>query len=508
MTPGPVDLAIWLSIMPSLGKRLCWIVIAALVGLGVLLIARTPWDHPVTTALGPSAPTTVALERGTTRLAKALQFRTVSYQDRSLIDTDAFLSLHQYLEAAFPATHRTLTREIVNQYSLLYTWPGRNPELPPILLLGHLDVVPVEPETEARWTHPPFSGVISGGYVWGRGAMDMKVAVLGVLEATEMLLEDGFVPHRTIILAFGHDEEIGGEAGARQIAARLRLRGIRPALVLDEGLAIVDGAIPGIDTPIAFVGTSEKGYLNVELIAETEGGHSSMPPEKTAIGLLASAVDSLETHPMPHHLDGPARSMLEALAPTAPFFQRVALSNLWMFGGMITTLLEQKPATRALIRTTVAPTIMEAGVKENVLPSRARAVLNIRIHPSERLDDALAYVRRTVADARIRIRPMEGVRSEPSPISSSDSPVFLLLRRTIAQQFPDTHVVPGLVLGATDSRHYADLGDTIYRFMPIRLTMEDAARIHGTDERLSSENYREVIAFYAQLIRNSSDWRP
>jgi carboxypeptidase PM20D1 len=344
-------------------------------------------SRQITVLPGPAIQ--IEANAAATRLAQALPFRTISYQDRSQFSRDAFLGLHQYLAKTFPETHRTLQRELINDYSLLYTWVGTEPTLPPVVLLGHLDVVPVEPGTEKEWTYPPFAGTVADGYIWGRGAMDDKVAVFGPLEAVEHLLRQRFIPRRTVLLAFGHDEEIGGHAGARSIVTRLAKTGMRPALILDEGMAILEGIVPGIDRPIASIGLAEKGYLSVELTAEGSGGHASMPPAHTSAGILASAIHALESHPMPAHTDGPVGALFQFLGPEMSTGQRVALANLWLFDPILKFLLDRSAPTRALIRTTFAATMLEGSSKENVLPARARAVVNVRVHPSDRIDDVI-----------------------------------------------------------------------------------------------------------------------
>lgn len=439
------------------------------------------------------------------RLAQALPFRTVSSQDRSQFSRDAFLGLHQYLAKTFPETHRTLQRELINDYSLLYTWVGTDPTLSPIVLLGHLDVVPVEAATEKEWTYPPFSGTIADGYIWGRGTMDDKVAVLGPLEAVEHMLRQRYTPRRTVLLAFGHDEEVGGQAGAKAIAARLAQTGARPAFILDEGMAILEGIVPGVDRPIASIGLAEKGYLSVELIAEGTGGHSSMPPAHTSVGILASAIHALESHPMAAHTEGSAGALFQFLGPELLIGHRVALANLWLFDPILKLLLDRSPPTRALIRTTFAATMLEGSSKENVLPQRARAVVNVRVHPSDTTERVIEHMTRVIGDPRVIVRRPPGIMSEPSAVSPIESPAFTTLQRTIGQQFPEVIVAPGLVLGATDSRHYQLLSEYIYRFLPLRVTAQDMVRIHGVNERLAVGNYADVVAFYIRLIRNFNE---
>ena len=436
------------------------------------------------------------------RLAQAIRFQTVSHQEAKRLDREQFLGLHRHLAEGFPALHQALDRELVARYSLLFTWRGRDARLPPLLLLSHLDVVPVEPGTERAWTHPPFAGWIGEGYIWGRGAMDDKAGVLGLLEAVEDLVRTGYQPRRTIYLAFGHDEEVGGGRGAGAIAALLATRGIRPALVLDEGLPIADGLVPGVPGPVAMVGTAEKGYLSVELVVRSEGGHSSTPPRRTAVGTLAGAIQRLERELPPPAIRGATARLLAFLGPEMPLGQRVAFANLWLFRRVVERALAGSPATDALIRTTTAPTMLEGSVKENVLPARARGVVNFRIRPGDSIEGVLAHVRATVRSARVAIAPFGTTMSEPSPEAPTDSPEFRALQRTIGQVFPGVLVTPSLVLGGTDARHYAALCPNVFRFLPLRVTADDLRRPHGTDERIGVDDYEHLVRFYGQLIRN------
>jgi carboxypeptidase PM20D1 len=437
------------------------------------------------------------------RLARAVQFQTISYEDPAQFDDEAFTGLHHYLEAAFPRVHAALTRETIGRYSLLYTWPGQDLALAPVVLAGHLDVVPVEAASESDWTFPPFDGRIDGGFVWGRGSLDDKAAVLGILEAAEALLSVGFCPHRSVLFAFGEDEEVGGLNGAAQLAALLRAQGIQPQYVLDEGLAITDGIVPNVSRPVAMIGIAEKGYLSLELSVEVGGGHSSMPPRETAIGILSAAVVRLEGHPMPARLAGPAAQMMARLAGEMPRAIRLVMANQRLFGPLIVRIMARSPSTAASIQTTTAPTIFQAGVKENVLCSRARAVVNFRLLPGDTIAGVTGRVRKTIADPRVTVAETGVMRSEPSPVSDTASPGFRAIEQAIARVFPGVAVAPGLVLGGTDSRHYAPLGCPCYRFMPLWVRPEDLGRMHGVNERIAVDHYARAVEFYTELIRAS-----
>lgn len=436
------------------------------------------------------------------RLAAAVRYETVSHQDEEAIDGTEFAALHRYLEQSFPRAHQRLRREVVGRNSLLYTWPGRE-DGPPVLLMGHMDVVPVEREALAVWTHPPFAGVIADGYVWGRGTMDDKASVLGVLEAVESLLENDFEPSRTILLAFGDDEEVGGARGARVIATRLGERGVTPALVLDEGGSLVTGFLPGLDSPVATIGITEKGYLSVELSVRVDGGHSSVPPPQTAVGIVSAAVQRLEANPVSADLDSVVGQTLEYVGPELSLLPRLVVANTWLFGPALEAVLSRSPPTNATIRTTTAATIFEAGVKDNILPSTARAVVNFRILPGDTVGSVLDHVRRVVDDPRVEVNPLSSA-TEPSPVSPVDGEAFRTLQRTVREIFPTAVVAPSLVLGATDARHYTQLTTNVYRFLPIRLEPDDVRRFHGIDERLGIADYANVVRFYIQLLRNLS----
>ena len=397
-----------------------------------------------------------------------------------------------------------MKREIVNDYSLLYRWQGSDPSLKPILLNAHTDVVPVEPNTEADWTHSPFSGTIADGFIWGRGAMDMKASLMGILEAIEYLITQSFVPARTVYLAFSHDEEAGGSNGTAKIAELLEGRGVRLNYTLDEGLVITHGIVPGLAKPAALVGLAEKGAVVLELSTRAKGGHSSMPPVSTAVGKLGRAIHRLETNQMPARLDSPVTDMFAYLAPEMPFAWRVVFANRWLFNPWLVPRLEEIQATNALVRTTTAPTVIQGGVKSNVLPSSARAVVDFRILPGDTVTSVIEHVRATIDDPDITIRQMGREPSVPSPVSRVAASSFTALRKTIHQVFPDVVVAPGLVIGRTDSRRYAKLADNSYRFLPMRLAPEDLKRIHGIDERIAVENYIEIIRFYVQVLHNTA----
>ncbi len=471
--------------------------------LGAVLLGRAASQRSRQKDVAPGPEPDLDAEGLSGRLSGAIRFPTISKEDAQYTDDEPFREFRSYLEQTYPRPHAALTRELIADRTLLYTWPGSDPTLDPVLLLAHQDVVPVDPGTEETWEQPPFSGNVVDGYVWGRGSLDNKQNLIGLLEAAGHLLEAGFQPRRTVLLAFGHDEEVGGEEGATAVARLLAERGTHLAFVFDEGGVIVEGVVPGVSAPVAVVGVAEKGYVSVELLVETDGGHSSTPPPQSSIGILAEAVRRLESSPLPARLESPVRALFEAIAPEARFGHRLVFANLWLFEPLMMRLLGRVPETAATIRTTTAPTIFQAGVKDNVVPGRARAVVNYRILIGDTIQTVLDHVRRIVADDRVRVSALSKQR-EPSAVSPIDAEHFALLGRTIREVFPGTVVAPYLVVGGTDSRHFQDLTEHIYRFMPFLLTRDDLKGIHGTNERVSVQAFEKAVDFYVRLIRNAA----
>lgn len=436
-------------------------------------------------------------------LSAAIQIETISHEDPARNVTKNFDALHEFLQRAFPGLHAALSREVLLGHSLLYTWAGKNPALKPVVFMAHQDVVPVDEHTLDKWTQPPFSGRIADGFIWGRGSLDIKSQLIAVMEAVEQLLENGYQPERTVLLSFSHDEEVLGH-GAPAIVSHLQEKGIRVYAVLDEGNSILDGVLPGFKGLTAPIGVSEKGYLSLRLTAEASGGHSSTPAPETAIGILARAIDRLQSNPFPYNVRA-VQPMFKGLSPAAPRLLQVAFANLWLFGGLVRRRLVTSTETAAAIHTTTAPTLFHGGVKDNVLPAYAEAVVNFRILPGDTIASVMERVRSIINDKRVEIESLPHYAWEPSPVSPVDTPAYQHITSVVDELFPGAACAPSNMLGATDARNYHAISSRVYRFTPVLMRKDDISRIHGVNERIAIDGMHRMVDFFYRLIQRWSE---
>jgi len=474
-------------------------ILAVIVILGGIIAFRTMTFSSKQLPAVSKVTYNIDKEQAAQRLSGSIKYKTIFNHDISQVDYKPFADLQEYIEKTYPLVHSTLERKIINDYGLLYMWKGSDPQKKPILLLAHQDVVPAP---DKGWTYPPFSGAVADGYIWGRGTLDDKCTLLGVLEAMEFLIKDGFQPARSVYLASGFDEEITGMQGAGRIAQYFKDNGQDFELITDEGFVVISGAVPGIKAPVALIGLAEKGYLSLELVAESEGGHASMPPRQTTAGIIAAAVDKLERNPFPGNLAGPASWMFEYLGPEMSPLYKTIFANMWLLGPVIESQLAASPATDATLRTTIAPTMLMGSDRENVLPTRASAVVNFRLLPGDTIESVTNRVIKIIDDPRVKVSQYGQGANEASPVSSTDTWVFKTYSQTIHEIFPEAVIAPALANSASDVTRYIGLSPNVLRFLPQRLTSEDLAMIHGVNERISIDNYSEMIDFYIQLIKN------
>lgn len=488
--------------------RNIFIALGAIFTIIVLVVLVRTFSYgadPVGGRVALPEPPEISAARGAENLSRAIQFRTITLApgDPRPGQEGEWLALHDWLEEAYPAAHGAMTRELVpGTLTLLYTWPGSDASLKPLLLMAHQDVVPVNIGTEEDWDAPPFSGAIIDGYIYGRGTIDDKGSLVALMEAAEALAATGFHPQRTIYFMFGHDEEVSG-SGAEAGVALLASRGVEPEMALDEGFMIVSPS-PLTGKPMGFIGIAEKGYLTLEIIATGEGGHSSTPPRDSAAVRLARAVAALDDNQMKADFRKPPVSdLFRSAGPDMPFAQRMAFANLWLFEGMIDGQLSHIPAGNAMIRTTTAPTMLSGSAKENVLAQRAVAIVNFRIHPNDTEADVIAHVRRVTSGIEgIEIRTgTEGIRGAgASPVSPTDNRAYAVLASVAESIGEGAPAAPGLVLGATDGRYATAITPNVYRFAPAVMSPEDLTGFHGTNERISVENMGRLARGYAKII--------
>lgn len=459
------------------------------------LFTPSPDEHHETISDNYSLP---AANQVATHLAQSIRFKTLSEQ-AAPIDAQAFAGFRKWLAETYPATHEALTLHVINTHTLLFHWQGSHSDKPPVLLSAHYDVVPVNPDTESKWTHPPFAGHIDEEKrIWGRGALDDKSAVIALIESVEAALSQQFTPKADVYIAFTHDEELGGNAGAKAVTAWFRDNNITPAWSLDEGSFMLDGLVPGLDKPIASINVAEKGFLTLRLSADGAGGHSSMPPAQTAVTRISRAVVAVQDAPIPGGLSGVTGQMYTSIARHMSFDKRVLFANRWLFSPVIETVVGQSPSGNAMLRTTTAPTMMSGSIKANVLPETATATINFRVHPRDSIEGIVDWVKQAVNDDSISIEITEAFPA--STVAPADNAAFSLLAATARHVFADTIVTPGLTVAATDSHHYATLTNA-YRFNPMIISGSDLDGFHGTDEHITTDNMMNAVSFYSHFLR-------
>jgi len=436
------------------------------------------------------------------RLRELLRIPTVSHAAPAESDAAHLSRFRETLRRLYPRVHSELELELVGEHAMLYRWPGRAPDAP-LVLMAHYDVVPVVPD---EWTHPPFDAVLTGdgaeATIHARGAIDDKGSLVAILEAVEALVDEGWRPARDVYLAFGHDEEVAG-LGAPAIVEVLRDRGIRPALVVDEGGAVVSGAVPGVEVETAMIGVAERGVMTLDLTAREAGGHASTPPPLPATARLARAIDRLHRRPAPVRLVPPVRAMFRTLAPHAREPFRFVFANLAVTGALLARALPRFGAeTNALVRTTAVVTELSGADGENVLATTARAAVNIRLLTGDSVAAATERARRTIADPHIDIAVRHG--SDPSPVSPWRGEGWRRVATAVASALgADVVATPYLQLGASDSRWFTAICENVYRFAPFRLTASEREALHAHDERIRVDVWLRGIGFYRDLLRLS-----
>jgi len=468
--------------------------------LGVVVV-RTLLHSPIPFSDITPADTILDENKLARHLSEAITFETVSFQTMDQKKPEEFTKFIAWVKNTYPELNRDLELKMLNE-TMLYKWQGTDSTLQPVLLTGHYDVVPVIPGSESMWVHPPFSGSIVDGVIWGRGALDDKSGVIGILEAVTYLISQGHTPTRTVYLSLGHDEEIGGTNGAGEVARFLRESDVQLAWSLDEGSFVLNGIFPGLETMVAAINVAEKGSVTLDITATAAGGHSSMPPKDNAVGMLAKAIVALEENPLPGGLEGISAEMFHEISRYLPFGMKMLFANQWLFGSLIDQQLSQVATTNAMLRTTTAPTMLSGSIKTNVLPIEAVATVNFRIHPRDTPDSIKAHVERVSGGKNITVSSRGGRGA--SEVSDWNAEGFQLISKSVREVYGEVAVTPGLMVAASDSRHYGKVADNAYRFNPFVVGQEDIAGFHGTNENMKVAAFAEGVRSYIQIIRHGS----
>ena len=470
---------------------------AAFTILIATVLIRTLRFHPIPQKSFAGESVEFDKDASVAAMQTIVRFKTVSDPDPKKEDEKQFSDLIDALPVLYPAVYEKATLKTFPGRALLFHIKGST-DGDPTVLMAHYDVVSVQ---EEKWEHAPFCGDIIDGKIWGRGTLDTKVTFHSALFATNTLLAGGFIPKSDLYLSFSGSEEINGD-GARNIVEYFKAAGIHPALVLDEGGAVVENFFPGVKRPCAMIGIAEKGMMNVAYTVSSGGGHASAPKPGSPLVRLSKACLRLEKHPFPLRPNDAAMQMFDTVARESSFLFRMIFANLWLFKGALDLICRLSGGElNALLRTTVAFTQSEGSAGANVLPAKATLISNMRLNPLDNIDDALAYLKKTVADDKVEISLMMG--ENPSAISRTDVEGYARVAAAVGETWEGTMIAPYLMVQCSDSRCFSKISDRVYRFSAMKLSKEERASIHGNNERIPLETLHKAVEFYIRLIKNS-----
>ena len=436
-------------------------------------------------------------EKAAHDLAEMIKCKTISHFDKNEDDMAEFEKFEKLLPKLFPEVFKKCDFEKVGERGLLIKWKGESPDAPSVFM-SHYDVVSVE---QNDWQKPAFDGIIEDGVLWGRGTLDTKGTLNGILQAAEALIKEGFVPKNDIYFAFGGNEEINGD-GSQGIVKLFKKRGITPGLVLDEGGAVCTGVFPGVTDPIALIGIGEKGHINIEYTVKGGGGHSSSPKAGGPVTRLSKACLNVEKSTFKYTLTKPTAELFDTAGRHSSFLYKLIFANQWCFSPVLSLFAKLSGGEfNAVVRTTTAFTQMRGSKGANVIPAHASMVSNHRIIPGETMDSVVKHVTKAVNDEKVAISVISG--SNPSVISETKCEAYERVRSTVAETWQDAIVSPYLMVAGSDSRHWGEISDKVYRFSAMALTKEERGMIHGNDERIPLETINRTVEFFTRIMRKS-----
>ena len=474
---------------------IAWIILGLFGMLVTILLLRAAFFRPKAQKPLENAPITFDRDAAVTALQKLVQCKTVSYNDPAMEDDEEFQKLIALMPTLYPRVFDVCSFQQLPDRGLLMRWPGKS-EKAPSVMMAHYDVVPVNEES---WDKPPFAGILEDGVLWGRGTLDTKVTFNGILSAANALIAQGFVPEHDVYFAFSGGEEVNGK-GAVNIVNYFKEHHIQPALVVDEGGAVVENVFPGVKAPCGLIGIAEKGMMNVCYSAHSGGGHASAPPPKTPITTLANACRSVLKKPFKMHITKPAREMFDTLGRHSSFALKIVFANLWLFEPVLDLICRASGGElNALVRTTTAFTMMEGSNARNVIPAKASLISNMRLNPADTVAGAKAYLEKVVNDEAVEITVLESF--EPSPISETGCESWDKVAASVAETWPGCIVSPYLMVQCADARHYRDLSNHVYRFSAMDMTAAERKSIHGNNEKIRVESIAKAVEFYIRLMK-------
>ena len=484
-------------------KRFSYYFLLALALLISVILIRAYLHQPDVYEFKAEAALVLDETKAIENLSKSIQFQTISHPDYEKFDYEEFQRFLSWLETEYFQVFKNLEKKYLGK-TLLLKWQGEASDLNPILLTAHYDVVPVRADADSIWQESPFSGKIDGDYVWGRGTLDDKSGVIAILEAVNYLLEKNFSPRRTVYLSFGHDEEIGGRRGAGKVTEFLLNEGVELEWTLDEGSFLLQDIIPGINKPVAVINVAEKGSLTIQVIGKAEGGHSSMPSSKSSVGYLAEALLKLEKNPVPGKLEGISLGLFDEVSKQMPFQYKILFANLWLFEPLINNFLSDSPTMNAVIRTTTAPTMLSASNRLNVLASEAVGTVNFRLHPRDNPEKIVNFVKDLISNENIEVKNLSA-GTLASSVSDWETEGYRAISNSVREVYGDIIVAPGLMVGGSDSKHYAKAAKNSYRFNPFPLSVNELSGLHGIDERIKKDDFLNGIRSYIKIIQSGAD---